>query len=61
MLPDHRQIRHAVANLKAAYAIADLINFPDDIISQHERRPAVRSLRVQVLPDQHVSVLHARG
>jgi hypothetical protein len=38
--PDHRQIGHAVANLNAAHAIAELIDFPDDIISQHERRPA---------------------
>ena len=58
---DHRQIGHAVANLKAAHAIAELIDFPDHIISEHERRPAGRSLRVEVTPDQHVGVLHARG
>jgi hypothetical protein len=31
---DHRQIGHAVANLKAAHAIAELIDFPDDIIDR---------------------------
>jgi len=56
--PDHRQIGHAVPNLKAAHAIAELIDFPDDIISQHERRPAGRSLRVEVATDQYVGVLH---
>jgi hypothetical protein len=43
---DHGQIGHAVAKLKAAHGIAELIYFPDDIISQHERRPVGRSLRV---------------
>jgi hypothetical protein len=33
-------VGHAVANLKAAHAIAELIDFPDDIMTQHERRPA---------------------
>jgi hypothetical protein len=56
---DHGQIGDAVANLKAAHAIAELIDFPDDIISQHERRPAGRGLRVEAAPDQRV--LHARG
>src|SRR6266853_6200145 len=59
--PDHRHIGHAVANLKAAHAIAELIDFPNDVIADHERRPAVHSLRIEVAPDQHVGVLHARG
>jgi ABC transporter substrate binding protein len=59
--PEYRQIGHPVANLKAAYAPAELIDFPDDVIAQHERRTAGGSLRVEVAPDHHVGVLHARG
>ena len=59
--PYHRQIGHAVPNLKAAHAIAELIDFPDNIISQHERRPVGRSLRVEMATDQYIGVLHARG
>lgn len=33
-------VGHTVANLKAAHAIAELIDFPDDIMTQHKRRPA---------------------
>ena len=59
--PDHRHIGHAIANLKAAHAIAELIDFPDDIIAQHERRPVEHRLRVEVAPDHHIRVLHPRG
>ena len=59
--PYHRQIGYAVPNLKAAHAIAELIDFPDNIISQHERRPVGRSLRVEMATDQYIGVLHARG
>jgi hypothetical protein len=34
---EHRHIGHPVTNPKAAHAIAELIDFPNDIISQHER------------------------
>ena len=58
---EHGHIGHPVAKLKAAHAIAELIDFPDDIIAQHERRPAVHRLRVEVAPDHHVGVLQTRG
>ena len=58
---DHRHIGHAVAELKAAHAIAELIDFPDDIIAHHERRPAEHRLRVEVAPDHDVGVLDAGG
>jgi hypothetical protein len=54
---DHGHIGHAVANLEAAHSIAELIDFPDDIIAQHERWPAVHGLRIEVTPDQDVGVL----
>ena len=57
--PEYRQIGHPISKLKAAYAIAELIDFPDDVIAQHDRRPEARSLRVEVASDQHVGVLHA--
>jgi hypothetical protein len=44
--PDHRQIGHAVASLKAAHAIPELIDFPDDIIS-----PALRRATIRARPD----------
>jgi hypothetical protein len=56
---DHRHISHAVANLKAADAIAELINFADDIIAEHQGRPTEHRLRVEVTPDYDVSVFHA--
>ena len=31
--PDHRHVGHAVANLKAAHTITELIDFPDNIIA----------------------------
>ncbi len=37
--PDHRQISDAIAKLKAAHAVAELIDFPHNVIAQHERRP----------------------
>ncbi len=59
--PKYRQIGHAVAKLKAAHAIPELIDFPDDIIAQHKRRPAAHRLRVEAAPDHHVGVLQTRG
>jgi len=59
--PDHRHVRHAVANLKVAHAIADLIDLPDDVVAHHERRPEAHRLRVQVAPDQHLGVVKTRG
>jgi hypothetical protein len=59
--PDHRHIGHAVAELKAAHVIAELIDFPDDIIAQRERGLAAHHLRVKVAPDHHIGVLQARG
>jgi hypothetical protein len=59
--PEYRHIGHVVAKLKAAYAITELIDFPEDIIAEHERRPAAHCLRVEVAPHHHIAVLHARG
>jgi hypothetical protein len=59
--PDHRHIGHAVAKLKAADAIAKLIDFPDHVIAHHEGRPAAHRLRIEVAPDQDVGVLETRG
>ena len=58
---DHRRVGDAVAKLEVAHAITELVDFPDHVIAQHERRPAVHSLRVEVSPYQHVSVVQARG
>jgi len=43
--------------VKAAHAVAELIDFPDDIIAHHEWRPSAHRLRVEVTPDHHVGVL----
>lgn len=43
---DHRHVGHAVANLKVAHAFAELIDFPDDVVAHHERRPEAHRLRV---------------
>ena len=59
--PDHRHIGHAITDLEAAHAVAKLIDFPDDIIAHHERRPAEHRLRVEVAPDHDVGVLDAGG
>jgi hypothetical protein len=59
--PDHRHVGHSVANLKFAHAIAKLIDLPDHVIAHHERRPEAHRLRVQVAPDQDLSVIEARG
>src|SRR6516162_10268555 len=47
---DHCHIGYAVAKLKAADTIAELINFPDEIIAHHERQPAAHRLRIEVAP-----------
>jgi len=44
--PDHRHIGHAVANLKVAHALAELIDFPDHVVAHYERRPEAHRLRV---------------
>jgi hypothetical protein len=58
---EDRHIGHAVAKLKAPHAIAELIDFTDDVIAQHERWLAVYRLRVEVAPDHDIGVHHARG
>jgi hypothetical protein len=55
---DHRHIGHSVADLEVAHAIGELVDFPDHVIANHERWSAERRLRVQVAPDQHISVLY---
>jgi hypothetical protein len=57
---DHSHIGNAIANLKSADAIAELIDFSDKVITHYEWWPAGRSLRVEVTPDQRVGVLQAR-
>jgi len=58
--PDHRHIGHAVAELKAAHAVTELIDFPDNVIAHHEGQPATHRLRIEVAPDQDVGVLQTR-
>jgi hypothetical protein len=41
-------------------AIAELIYFPDDVIAEHERRPAAHRLWVEVPSDHRVRVRQAR-
>jgi hypothetical protein len=60
-LTHYCHIGRAVAKLKAAHAIAELIDFPDDVIARRERRTAVHGLRIEMAPDQHVGVLQTRG
>ena len=59
--PDHCHVGHAVANLKAAHAVAELINLADDVIAQHEGRLEAHRLGVEAAPDQHLGIVHARG
>ena len=49
------------ARLDRLAAIAELIYFPDDVIAEHERRPAAHRLWVEVPSDHHVRVGQARG
>jgi hypothetical protein len=56
---DHRQIGHAIADLKAVHVITELVDFPDDVIAHHERRPEEHRLRVDVTPNHHIGVLDA--
>jgi hypothetical protein len=58
---DHRHIGNAIANLKSADAMAELIDFSDKVITHYEWWPAGRSLRVEVTPDQRVGVLQPRS
>ena len=59
--PNDGHIGHPVAERKAAHVIAELIDFPDDIIAHYERRPQAHRLRVEMSPDRDVGVLEARG
>ena len=59
--PDHCHVGHAVATLKVAHAIADLIDLPDDIVAHDKRWPEAHRLRVHVATDQHLGVIEARG
>ena len=49
------------ARLDRLAAIAELIYFPDDVIAEHERRPAAHRLWVEVPSDHRVRVRQARG
>jgi hypothetical protein len=52
----------SVANPKVAHAIADLIDFADNIVAQHERRPAAaRSLRIEMSPNTSAFVAPCIG
>lgn len=59
--PNHRHVSDVVANLKVMYAIAELIDFPNDIIAQDERRLAARGLGVEAAAYQHVGLVQTRG
>jgi hypothetical protein len=58
---NYRHVGDAVAKLKIAHAVADLIDLPDNVIAHHERRPQPHRLRVQMTPDQHLGVVKARS
>src|SRR6516164_606885 len=45
---EHRHVGHTVAKLKSAHAIAELIDFPDDIVANYERWASGRCLRVEM-------------
>jgi hypothetical protein len=47
---------HSVAKLEARHALPKLIDFPDDVIAEDERRLERNRLRVQVAPDHDISV-----
>jgi hypothetical protein len=55
---EDRHIGHAVADVKASHAGAELIDFPDDVIAHHEGWPATYPW-VDMTPDRHVGVFHA--
>ena len=59
--PDDGHIGHPVTERKAAHGIAELVDFPDDVIAHCERGPEVHRLRVEMSPDRDVGVLEARG
>ena len=59
--PDDGHIGHPVTERKAAHVIAELIDFPDDVIAHYERRPQEHRLRVEMSPDGDVGVLESRG
>lgn len=57
---ENSHIRYSIADLKTAHSLPELIDFPYDAITQHERGPTMHP-RVKVSPDCHVSVFQARG
>jgi hypothetical protein len=57
--PDDRHIGYAVANLKGAHAIAELIDLPDDVVAEHERRLKMHRLWIEMPPDHDIGVHHA--
>jgi hypothetical protein len=58
---EHRHVSHAVAKLKSAHAIAELIDFPDDIVAHYKGWAAGGSLRVEMATDQRVGILKAEA
>src|SRR5215831_16753834 len=59
--PDDRHIGHVVAKLKAAHAIAELIDFSDDVIAHDERRPAAQRRPPPTRRDRRSFSLEQRG
>jgi hypothetical protein len=57
--PEYGHVRHAIPDLKPAYAFTELIDFANDIIAERERRSAAHGLRVDVAPDRYVGVFQA--
>jgi hypothetical protein len=54
-------VSDAVAEPKSAHTRAELIDFSDHVIAHDKRWTAGRRLRVEMTPDQCVSVFEARG
>jgi hypothetical protein len=58
--PDYGHVGDPVAHLIAGHALAELIDFPDNIIALHKWRPEKHRLRIEMTPDHHVRVFNAR-
>ena len=56
---EHRHVRYTVAKLKSGHALAELIDFANDVVTHYKGWPARCSLRIEMAPDQRIGVLKA--
>jgi len=59
--PNDRHVGNPFTQLKAAHAIAELVNLSDEVVTHYERWAPQAGLRIEMLPYQGVGVLHAGG